>query len=230
MKLIIDNREKHLAELFKGLCEELSFSQLPLGDYLLISDFEAVVIERKTVSDFQASVKSNRLWDQLLRLMKADTILGYNVKRRLLVIQGSFLDYFKLFSHEDQQKDPVYWSPLMGALLEIIYVYNTPIVHAEDEKALKAFMQILVKREHSGKNDKTPSARWYRKPVRSDLPIKDRKRYILSSFPYVGERLAENLLSHFNTIAEIACASKEELQKVPKIGKKKSELIYQMFH
>jgi len=91
-------------------------------------------------------------------------------------------------------------------------------------------MKMLVKRESAGKNDKLPEARWYEKPVRADLPIMDRKKYILSSLPYIGDRLAENLLEHFSTISGVACASAEELQKVPKIGKKKAELIYTLLH
>lgn len=62
-----------------------------------------------------------------------------------------------------------------------------------------------------------------------DLPVKDRKRYILSALPYIGNRLAENLPSDFETIAQIACASVEELQKVPKIRNKKAQ-IYSIFH
>ena len=68
------------------------------------------------------------------------------------------------------------------------------------------------------------------KPVKADLPVKDRKQYILSSLPSIGNRLAENLLTHFGTISGVACASVEDLQKVPKIGKKKAEVIYKMFH
>jgi Fanconi anemia group M protein len=66
--------------------------------------------------------------------------------------------------------------------------------------------------------------------VKANLPVKDRKKYILDSLPYIGNRLADNLLLHFKTISEVACASVEELQKVPKIGKKKAELIHNMFH
>ena len=96
--------------------------------------------------------------------------------------------------------------------------------------AFKAFMKILVKRESSGMNEKLPEAKWYKKPARADFPIKDRKKYILSSIPFIGDRLAENLLTYFRTISDVANASIEELQKVPKIGKKKAELIYRIFH
>ena len=119
---------------------------------------------------------------------------------------------------------------LMGAFCEILYVYNTPIIYAENDTAFQAFFRILAKREATGKNDKAPEARWYMKPQKATLPVKDRKKYILTSLPYIGERLAENLLNQFTTIANIASASVEDLQKVPKIGKKKAKLIHLLFN
>lgn len=120
--------------------------------------------------------------------------------------------------------------PTNESVLEIVYVYNTPIIHAESDIAFKAFMRILVKRGSSRRHDRLPEAKWHRKPVRADLPVKDRKKYILDSLPSIGNSLADNLLLHFKTISRVACASVEELQEVPKIGKKKAELIYNIFH
>jgi ERCC4-type nuclease len=230
LKLLVDNREKILARSLDGICEEISFAQLPVGDYLLAFGSEAVIVERKSVKDFLVSVRSNRLWDQLLRMMKTEEVLGFKVKRRILLIHGNFDDYLNAIDYENQENLFKHWSQLMGAYMEIIYVYNTPIIHAENDHAFRSFMRILVKREKAGKNDKLPEARWYRKPVRADLPVKDRKRYILSGIPYIGDHLAKNLLSHFETISQVACASVKELQEVHKIGKKKAELIYSMFH
>lgn len=230
MKLIVDYRESHLRELLAGTCETISFTNLPAGDYLVASDSTAVVVERKTVPDFLSSVRSNRLWDQLLRMMKAETILGYEVKRRILLLHGSFENYLlraDAGNHDALQK---HWAQLMGAYMEIVFVYNTPIVHAESDVACRAFMRILVQRERRGANDKFPDARWYRKPARADLPVKDRKKYILSALPHVGNQLAGNLIAHFETISRVACASVDELQVVPKIGKKKAELIFNLFH
>jgi ERCC4-type nuclease len=230
LKIFVDHRERNQTNLLKDVCGEVILAQLPIGDYLAICDQSAVLVERKTVNDFLSSVRSNRLWDQLLRMMKTEDVLGYPVKRKILLIQGSFEDYFDAFETNPERGQLVHWSQIMGAFLEIIYVYNTPIIHAESDLAFKAFMKILGKRENSGLNDKLPAAKWYRKPVKADLPIKDRKKYILSSLPYIGDRLAGNLLLHFHTISEVSSASIKELQKVPKIGKKKAELIYKMFH
>ena len=230
MKLLVDHRERNVLKLIEDICEEVVVTQLSVGDYLLISGSDGIVIERKTINDLFASIRSNRLWDQLLRMMKTEKVAGYSLKRRILLIHGNFQNYFESINYEPDDDLIVYWSQLMGAYMEAIYVYNTPIIHVESDTAFKAFMRILIKRESSGKNDKLPSAKWYRKPAKADLPVKDRKNYILSSLPYIGNQLASNLLDHFYTISDIACAQVEDLQKVPKIGKKRAELIYKMFH
>jgi ERCC4-type nuclease len=230
LRFLVDHRERALTEVLSDVCEDTAFTQLPIGDYLFVHDPDAVVVERKTVPDFLASVRSNRLWDQLLRLMTTEHILGFQDKRRMLVVHGNFRDYLLRADAGNPAAMAKHWSQLMGAFLEIVYVYNTPIIHAEDDTALRAFLRILGKRESAGKNDKCPDARWYRKPVRRDLPVRDRKKYILCALPHIGNQLSNNLLSRFKTIANVACASVDELQQVPKIGKKKAELIYTMLH
>lgn len=229
-KLLVDYRERRMARLLEDVCEQVAFAHLPLGDYLVVFDSQAVVVERKTVKDFLSSVRSNRLWDQLLRMMKAERTLGYEIKRKILLLHGDFDDYLVEADYGNPQDMLKHWSQLMGAYLETIYVYNVPIVHAESDTAFKAFLRILIRREATGKNDKLPDARWYRKPIRAGLPVRDRKKYVLSALPYIGDRLAENLLSHFESISRVACASVQELQRVPKIGKKKAQLIYSLFH
>ena len=230
MKLLVDHRERSVLKLVEDICEDVVVIQLPIGDYLLTSGSEAIIIERKTINDLLTSIRSNRLWDQLLRMMKTEKVVGYSLKRRILLIHGNFNKYFESIDYDTDDDLITSWSQLMGAYMEILYVYNTPIIHVESDIAFKAFMRILLKRESAGKNDKLPHAKWYRKPAKADLPVKDRKKYILSALPYIGNQLASNLLDHFYTISGVACAPVEDLQKVPKIGKKRAELIYKMFH
>jgi len=231
MKCLIDHRERKVARLIEGLFGEIEVVSLPLGDVLLTHEGGSVLVERKTITDFFSSVRSNRLWDQLLRFMKMEEILGFKVKRRILLLDGDFERYLEPLLEVSSAKDTqVFWSQIMGALLEIVYVYDTPIIVAENKEALRAFFKTLARREETGLNDKLPTARWYRKRPKTELPVKDRKRYVLSALPLIGETLARNLLDHFGTISNIANASIKELQEVPKIGKKKAEIIYEIFH
>jgi ERCC4-type nuclease len=227
MKLLIDHREHKILGIAKSICSQIEISSLPLADILIVGDDHAVAVERKTVTDFINSVRSNRLWDQLLRFMKMESILDYKIIRRIVVIHGSFE---KHASGWDDSGLSRLWASTMGALLEISFVYETPIVFAENDTAFTAFLRILVKREESGANAKLPPPRWYRKQAKLELPTKDRKLYVLDSIPLIGESQAKALLDHFKNIENIARASKEELQQVEKIGKKKAELIYDIFH
>lgn len=224
MKVFIDHREKKAAELVRKVWE-CEIAHLPLGDLLVVGDLGALVVERKTAYDFISSVRSNRLWDQLLRLMKTERILGYEVRRRLLVIHGSFGEYIGAFPEESKR----FWSSITGALLEVLFVYDTPFIICENDDAFEAFLRILLKREEEGRHEGLPKARWYRKPV-SRLPIKDEKLYLLDAIPMIGEVQAKNLLNYYGSISNIANASKNELMRAPGIGEKRAEKIYEIFH
>jgi len=224
MKVLIDHREKSIVSLVKNACE-CEIVQLPIGDLLVAGDEGALVVERKTASDFVSSMRSNRLWDQLLRLMKVEEVCGYEVKRRLLVIQGSLLEYANVASFDHQK----FWGSIFGALLEILFVYDTPVVLCENTDAFEAFFRILIKREEDGRDDGLPKARWYRKPL-TQLPTKHEKHYLLDTIPLIGEKHAKSLLDHYVSISNIANATQDELMIVPGIGKKRAEKIYQIFH
>ncbi|MDI6903158.1 MAG: helix-hairpin-helix domain-containing protein [Methanocellales archaeon] len=229
MRLLIDHREgNRIIEVAKRICE-VEIVQLPLGDFLIVGGDSAVIIERKTSADFVSSVRSNRLWEQLLRFMKTDEIWGYEIKRRILVIHGDFEDHLDLIPPMYPKRAlQAFWSSMMGAQLETLFVYDTPIVVVENDEAFYAFLKTIIKREEEGKNVKMPEARWYRK--RGGLPVKDGRRFLLGAIPLIGESLAGNLLDHFDSIADIANASLEELQEVQGIGKKKAAKIYEIFH
>ena len=94
MKLFIDHRESSVFDALCSICNQYSIdyeiTQLPLGDFLLLKDESSILIERKTTADFIASIRSNRLWDQLLRFMKVSTLFDHIITRKLLIIHGPF--------------------------------------------------------------------------------------------------------------------------------------------
>jgi Fanconi anemia group M protein len=222
MMILIDYRELGMVRIIQK-DYECKVVKLPLGDMLIIKDTNALIVERKTIDDFIKSMRSNRLWDQLLRLMKTEEVLGYEIKRRLLVIQGSFCESNTFRNRQ------LFWRSIFGALLEIIFVYDTPIIFCENNDAFESFLHILIDREEKGKHEGLPKARWYRKSL-SLLPSKDVKLYLIDTIPMIGEIQAKNLYNHFKSITRIAISTKKELMQVPGIGKKRAEKIYEIFH
>lgn len=222
MKLLIDHREGKVLPLIENICKDIpcEVTSLPLGDFLLTHDTTGILVERKSASDFLSSIRSNRLWDQLLRFMKTSTLLGCTLKRKLLIVHGTF----------DPDCTAPFWSRLMGAYMEILFVYDIPIILTEDDAAFYECMRILIKREKAGKNDVLPQSRWFRKHLSPNLPEMDVKRYILASLPSVGDVLARTLLDHFGSIRAVANASEKQLQRVEGVGKMKAKKIYQLFH
>jgi ERCC4-type nuclease len=233
MKLIVDHREgEKVIGVARKICETET-AQLPLGDILVVdgSTPTAVVIERKTSRDFVDSVRNNRLWEQLLRFMKSEDILGYKIKRRILLIHGSFIELTPVPYNERSDEDMIFWSSMMGAFLEALFVYDTPVVVAENDIALEAFLRTEVKREEEGENDSMPESRWHRDWKKSpwELPTKDDRRLMLSAIPMIGEEHAKKIIEHFGSLANVADASLEELLEVPGIGEKRAKRIYDIF-
>ncbi|KAA0009194.1 MAG: ERCC4-type nuclease [Thermoplasmata archaeon] len=223
VKIILDHRERNIKESLEEIFKDVEMALLPVGDIVLLFSNYAVLIERKSISDFISSIRSNRLWEQLLKIMRTKKIYGYKIKRKILLIHGSIFDEFLINNNSR------FWASISGAFMEITYVYDIPIFFLEDNAAVPTFLRILSKRELNGSNDSIPKPRWFRKRAKN-LPEKEQRIYFLSSLPSIGEVLARNLLDHFGSIAAVANATIEELQEVEGIGEKKATQIYEALH
>jgi ERCC4-type nuclease len=224
MKVLVDKGELKLVRLLRKISHP-EVVKLPIGDMIVASDSGSLLIERKTVPDLISSIRSNHLWSQLLRMMKTEAVLGYEVRRRLLVIQGGFWEFTNVSDVNEER----FWGSIFGALLAVNFEYDTPTIVCENNQAFEVFLRILLQREERRKNDSLPKGRWQQKSV-NRLPIKDAKEFVLDAIPTIGEVRAKKLLSSFQTISDIAKSSKSELMKVPGIGEKRAEKIYEVFH
>ncbi len=221
MKIFVDYRERSILDIIEDIFDSFELVNLPVGDFLIAFDSYGVLVERKSTSDFLNSLKSNRLWDQMRRML-AQEVMGYEIRRRALLIHGYMEDEIALSSFG--------WNHIMGAYMEIQYRYDIPIFYAEDDEALGEFFRILIKRELEGKNEGEFERKWMRIPPKRVMSDEEWKIYALSSLPYIGEKIARNLLEHFGSIEKIARANIVELKKVEGIGDKKAKQIYRIFH
>ncbi len=229
-KVYVDSREPtNMQEMIEKLFpQKVEIVMLNVGDYIFDFIRYAVVVERKSIDDFVNSIRNNRIWEQLQKILNFKEFNSKEVRRRILLIEGTF-DQFMPDSQflSDKQKNRFYAS-MMGALQQIIFVYHVPIIFADNQVALKQFFRILVEREKNGKNDTLPSARWTKEETKISGEV-DYRIIMLSSIPTIGPQLAKNLLRRYRSIKNIVNATKESLAKVPGIGMKRAEMIYNFF-
>jgi ERCC4-type nuclease len=194
--IIVDYRERNslvISQLVSlGILVE--FKNLNVADYLV----QGVAIERKTVSDFIASMKNRRLLNQLEELSQYED--------RLLIVEG--------IDEQDLYTDSEDWigmhpNSVRGFLLSILLKHKTPIIFTKNHEDTAKFLAVLSKR----KPRELPL-----NVKKKALNKKEQLQFIIESFPGIGPKTARKLLKKFKTIQKTINAPEEELKEV--IGKK----------
>ena len=205
IKLLVDHRED------KSLIKELSkkhnieIKQLIAADVIIQGKDKEnnelqIGIERKTKNDFLNSIIDKRIIQQLISLKENFTI-------PLLIIEGTENLY------EIRNFHP---NAVRGMLSSIAIDYQIPTIYTRNLRDTAAFITTIATRLEKSK--KLFPLLKKRKP----LTLKEQQELIIESLPGIGPTLAKSLLAKFGSIKEVINASEEEMQKVEKIGKKKS--------
>ena len=196
-KIIMDYREKNSLVYFNLLQEgfDVEVRELKVADFLV----KEVAIERKTVSDFISSMINKRLTKQLEELQQ--------YQKRILIIEG--LEEQELYTEEFSEKKGVHPNAIRGFLLSIILKYNVPIIFTKNSQDTAKFISVLSKKQQKESSLNV---------TKKSLTKKERKQFILESFPNIGPKTAKKLLQKFKTINNIFNASIKELQEI--LGKR----------
>jgi len=104
MNLFIDNREQKLIPLLP----EFIPKQLELGDIIVDSSNHKIIFERKTIQDFNSSLKDGRYRNQKLRLLEWKNNFEENVRKDVIYI---------LEEKYGDNKDKAYWGAIVNANL-----------------------------------------------------------------------------------------------------------------
>jgi fanconi anemia group M protein len=178
----------------------LTFAALPSADYVLSDD---VAVERKTASDFVASILDRRLFGQATRM-------NVLFPRAILIVEG---DLTQLQHSIDTQA-------IRGALAFLTVRAGITVLQLADASETAAMLRIMAR--HAQERMGQPvSLREPRPPIEELYAA-----YLVEGLPGVGPRRARMLLAHFGSPAAIMCASAEELARVPGIGKKSAQRIW----
>ena len=201
--VVVDDRERGcaaadaLAALPEVACE---VRRLELGDYLVDGQ---LLVERKTLVDFVASIKDGRLFRQTYALATCGT-------RPLLILEGAAAEIVNSGMRREA---------IQGALVTVSVVWGVPVLRALDgaESArLMLYAAQQLRRAATGAVFR-PGAR-----------PKGKKRAqlrVLQGLPGIGGKRAEHLLAQFGTVGAVMAAGPAELKAVAGIGRETAEAI-----
>jgi Fanconi anemia group M protein len=204
-QLSVDHSERHsaLLELARCCCAfDVRMAHLDTGDYLIDDE---VLVERKTISDFVASLVDGRLFPQAARL-------AHSRYRSLLLIEGP-----KPASIPD-----VHPHALEGALVSLAAMWRLPVLHSSEAEHSLLVLRFLAKQ--ASRPPQPVLRRFDRKPKR----LASRRLFLLQGLPGVGPALAHRLLDHFGSIERVLSADASTLAEVRGVGAKKAARIREL--
>lgn len=208
-KIIVDYREdKNIIKELHKHDLDVEIKSLVVADFIMqVKDIDGHVkdlaIERKTINDFLNSIIDKRILSQLIALKE-------NFPLQLLMIEGEENIYAIRNFHPNS---------IRGMLSSIAIDYQIPIIYTKSQRDTAAYLALISKKLEKPKKHISLVSK--RKP----LTLKEQQEYIIESLPGIGPNLAKSLLSKFKSIKNVINAKKEKLQKVEKIGDKKSNIL-----
>lgn len=202
LEIFIDNREnEEMKTLLERYGIKVNKKQLEIGD-ILISN--RIVIERKTASDFEASIIDNRLFEQALKLTE-------NYETPIIVIEG------------EMKANRIRQNAFIGAYLSLITDYKIGVINTKNMKETAEYIYLLVKREQQNQK------RGVRLIVKTKALTSEEKRLrVLESFPSVGPKTAKKIMEKYSSLEKFFNSDIKELEKV--IGKAKAKEVYELIH
>jgi Fanconi anemia group M protein len=194
--IVADYRERGMISELHEMGAVLKEDNLPIADFVVS---QKIAIERKTHSDFIASIIDGRIFEQIENLKRF-------YDRPIVLIEG----------YSDRNiSENAYKGAIATLVSNGITILSTKNLH---DSAKTIFW--IAKREQE-ENSAEIAVKVGKKPV----DAKKQKEFIVSSIPGISSVLAKRLLKHFGSIEKIFEANEEELKNVNGIKKKTAKSI-----
>lgn len=204
-QLSVDHSERHSALLeLARRCRafDVRMVHLDTGDYLID---DQVLVERKTIGDFVASLVDGRLFPQTARL-------AHSSYRSLLMIEGP----------RSPSMPNVHPHAVEGAVVSLAAMWRLPVLHSPEPEHSLLILRLLA--DQVTRSHQPVLRRFGRKPKRHA----SRRLFVLQGLPGVGPALASRLLDHFGSIERVVSADASALAEVPGIGPRKATVIREL--
>lgn len=204
--IVADDREREsgIPQLLgEQECVKLEVRRLRTGDYLLEP---RILVERKTLADFAASIIDRRLFKQAKRLTSGS-------HQPLVIVEGGVSDLREVGLRREA---------LQGALISLSIVFNIPVLRSLNvEETSRLLVYVADQSNRIGgtcRSDSRPSGK----------SLQSKKLRVLQNLPGIGLKKAKSLLLEFQSVENCLTASADDLARVPRIGPKTDQSIRQV--
>ena len=199
LRIIVDDRERADGRVLAALAARddvtVEIARLEVGDYRVD---RRVVVERKTVSDFAASLIDGRLFQQAAALALAP-------ERAVLTLEGR---------DQEWRDTGVRREALQGALITIGVFFGVAVLHADTPEETARLLVYLGRQARRTAQGGLPRPGYRPKGKRA------RQLFLLQGLPGVGPERAARLLERFGSVQAVVTASFDDLATVDGIGEK----------
>ena len=191
LQIVVDHRERasEVASFLEQSGQaQLSFEQMRLGDYRTAE----WLFERKTLTDFAASLVDGRLFAQAYRLAACK-------QSSAMILEGTGHDLAAI---------RVQRSALQGALISLSLIYQLPILRSRGPEETAQLLLFAGRQLSRSRSD------WAERQGRHPKRLRKIQLYVLEGLPGIGPKKAAALLDHFGTVRAALTASEEELCRI----------------
>jgi ERCC4-type nuclease len=202
LRIIVDDRERASGKVLAALAARddvtIEIARLEVGDYRVE---RRVVVERKTATDFAASLIDGRLFRQV-------ATLAVTQERAVLVLEG----------RDQEWRDAgVRREAIQGALITIGVFFGAAVLHSDAPEETAQLLVYLGRQAQRAAHGGLPRPGYRPKGKRA------RQLFLLQGLPGVGPARAARLLERFGSVEAIVTASADALAAVDGIGERTAE-------
>lgn len=202
LHIIVDDRERANGKVLAALAARddvtVEIARLEVGDYRVE---RRVVVERKTATDFAASLIDGRLFRQVAALAVAP-------ERAVLVLEGR---------DQEWRDTGVRREAIQGALITIGVFFGAAVLHSDAPEETAQLLVYLGRQAQRAAQGGLPRPGYRPKGKRA------RQLFLLQGLPGVGPARAARLLERFGSVEAIVTASADALAAVDGIGERTAE-------
>jgi len=199
LRIIVDDRERADGRVLAALGArddvKVDIARLQVGDYRVE---RRIVVERKTATDFAASLIDGRLFQQAAGLALVP-------ERPVLVLEGC---------DQEWRNTGVRREALQGALITIGVFFGVAVLHSDGPEETARLLVYLGRQAQRAAQGGLPRPGYRPKGRRA------RQLFLLQGLPGVGPARAARLLERFGSVQAVVTASANDLAAVDGIGEK----------